>query len=500
MTTKNNTLSPVKIVFLIPNFCWFGRRPWDVIPVTIAVLTRLCREENIAIQVVDANIARMTEESCVQTLEKLHPDIVLVSSLSIEYSQPCDRALELAKKACPDCTTVLGGIYPTVMPEEALENNACDFIFVGPAEGRIGTFLRLLITKDFEEIQKLSGVGYKKHDGKPEINTIDHSQYRDIKPVDPDYSLIDVSEYLHAPKHPHYLYTLFKEPTAMLNTSFGCIYNCIFCATRTIRGKNAFYRTADGVLNEIDWFYRIHHVRHFSIADDLFLANKKRAVTILQTIIDRGYNITLKITLSVWHLDDELLELMKKAGCVLILLFVESGSKRVLKEIIRKPLDLEIMPAIAHKCKELDFLTSANYVIGFPGETWDEIRQTFRVAEELDFDYNTFCIATPFPKTDLYELCKKEQLLPADFNFRSPQMMGLGQGFITTDEFTPQELMIVRAYEWDRINFKTSEKKARVARILDLTLEELEDHRKETRRKFGLHHHGVSKKETITKG
>ncbi|MCP3952643.1 MAG: B12-binding domain-containing radical SAM protein [Desulfobacterales bacterium] len=478
------------IVLFLPNYRWFDKRPWEVMPVTVAVLTRIFKDAGLELRLVDANIGNLTEQEALEALQKAPAKVVLVTSLSIEYYRHFQKSMQLIKTAQPDCTTVFGGIYPTVLPEESLEIAGCDYIFLGPAEGRAPAFIRALLAGDTEAASRMPGIGYRPHKGPAVINPVSHADNRPT-PVDPDYSLIDVRAYLDAETFAHYQYTLFEEPTAMLNTSFGCVHNCLFCAARTIRGRQVHFRPAASVLDEIDWFYNAHGVRHFSIVDDLFLADRKRAVHILQQMIDRDYRMTWKVSVSAWHLDDEILELMKTSGCVLVFLFVESGSPRVLKKIIRKPLNLESLPAISRKCRELDLLTSANYVIGFPGETWDEIRTTFRVAEELDFDYSTFCIATPFPKTDLYKICREQNLLPDDFDFRNPAIMGLGQGFITTDEFTPLELMTLRAYEWDRINFSSPTKISRVARILNLDPEQLTRHRRDTRRKLGLHHQGA---------
>ncbi len=209
----------------------------------------------------------------------------------------------------------------------------------------------------------------------------------------------------------------------------------------------------------------------------------------MNAFIDRNYNLTWKMpNVSAWHLDDGLLELMKRSGCRMITVSVESGSERVLHRIIHKPLNLDIFPGIIRKCRKLSIDIAANFVIGLPGETWEEIRQTFRLAEELNFDLCSFQIATPYPGTDFYKVAKERHLLPEDFDFRNPMYFGTSQGFITTGEFTPFELMVLRSFEWDRINFKTPGKVTKIAQLMNMTVEELNEHRKQTRRKCGVHY------------
>ena len=130
----------------------------------------------------------------------------------------------------------------------------------------------------------------------------------------------------------------------------------------------------------------------------------------------------------------------------------------------------------------------ANFVIGFPGETWDEIRESLRKAEELDLDLIDIHIATVLPKTQLYEIAENMHALPDNFSFFKDDVnFGFGKGNISTDEFTPNELAVLRAYEWDRINFSTLEKRKRACRILDISEEELKEYRKQTRRNLGIY-------------
>jgi len=243
-------------------------------------------------------------------------------------------------------------------------------------------------------------------------------------------------------------------------------------------------------LDEIEFFINKHNVKNITIIDENFLANRERVESILNAFIERKYNLAWQMAnVAVWYLDDELLSLMCKSGCTAISQSVESGSPRVLRDVIRKPLQiLEKTSNIVRKCNELNINIVAHFVIGLPGETWEEIRQTFHFAETLNCDLVVFHIATPYPKTELYDICVKDNLLPPDFSFFSPEFYGTSRGFITTDEFTPTELMVVRSFERDRINFSTPQKAAKIAKMMNLSIEELNKHRKQTRLKCGVHY------------
>ncbi|HBC76084.1 MAG TPA: hypothetical protein DC017_14780 [Candidatus Wallbacteria bacterium] len=254
-------------------------------------------------------------------------------------------------------------------------------------------------------------------------------------------------------------------------------------------GKKIAFRPVEDVIEEIDYLVKNYRIKNLVFMDDCMLADKKRVESLLNKIIDNKYGLTFKIsTVSAWHCTDDVLELLKKAGCTQITVSVESGCPRVLREIIRKPLKLDIIPGIVKKCKDLKIDLGANFVIGFPGEKWDEIRETFAFAEKNNFDLVNFSIATPLPKTDLYELAKSQNLLPDNFSFFDPAYFSMSTAFINTDEFSAKELEILRAFEWDRINFSTPERTAKIGKMMCLSLPELDKFRRETRRKFGKHY------------
>ncbi len=473
-----------KVLLILANSRWYGKRPWVFVPFNALILTDILKRE-FSFDILDANGLDLSEEECQKRILEYRPEIVLVSALSFEYYQQFHKAIALAKEACPDAITIMGGVHPTVLGNDVLKDENVDYIFQGHAEERLVDFLRLILSGDKNSILDFPGIGFRTSSGAIKINPV-QSYIADVKKMAKvDYSLIDLEPYLIRETRDYQINS--KVTSASIMTSYGCPYNCVFCATRTISGRRIAYRPIEDVLEEIDFLVNEHDIQELVFVDDCFLAKKKRVSLFFQELLERNYNLTWKAaTVAAWHLDDELLELMKKSGCTQITISVESGSPRVLHEIIRKPLKLEIIPPITKKCKELGIDFAVNFIIGFPGETWEDIRTTIRFAEEGDFDLVHFHIATPLPETDLFHIARDQGLLPADFNFLDAEYFGFGQGFISTDKFTAQELMILRAYEWDRINFKTKEKTAKVAQMYHVTLEELEEHRKQTRHKVGV--------------
>lgn len=483
-----------KILIFWANNAWHGKRHRVIIPNTVLVLTTILKQCGYAPQFLDANAFNYSIEECEAIVREINPDVVLVTGLAFEYWQHYFEAMEICKRVNPEILTLCGGVFPTTMPEETLECEACDYIYVGPAEDRLPDVLKDVFNNDMEKVRATPGIGYRGEDGKPVINeySVADGHHALRVATEPDYSLVDLSKYLVS--YPQEHTTNYKEPTAVIITSYGCFFNCVFCAARTIRGRNFSYRTAENVLKEVEWFYHEHNIRHFTFLDELFLGDRERVEKILNGILERKLDIKWKLAgAALWQLDEELLKLIRKTGCTTINISVESGSKRVVKDIVHKPIDFDKVREVTDICDALGIYVSANFILGFPGETWEEIRETVRFAESLKIVMAVFHIATPMPKTDLYKICREQNLLPEDFDFRSPNFYTTSRGFITSKEFTPGELNILRSFEWDRVNFSSPERTRKFADMVNLSVEELNEHRRKSRRALGATYIGDEK-------
>lgn len=478
----------MKVVLVVANYAWFGKRPWRGMTTSVPIITAILKNK-FEFSIIDANVNEYSEEDVKDRLKKTKPDVVLITALSTEYFRAYHAIAKMTKGVLSNAVVLMGGVYPTVCPEHVIEDENVDIAMMGHAEERLDILLELISKQDYEKIKCFEGIAYRKGNERI-INPLKHYISDVSQMVKPDYSLIDVDKYLDTGRKNVANQNIeLKGRSASIISSYGCPYNCLFCATRTISGRKIAYRPADDVLEEIDFFVKQKHVDAIVFIDDCLLADKERAKYIFNEIIRRQYNIEIQIaTVAAWHLDREILQLMKRAGVKKFGISIESGNERVLHKIIHKPLKIEIIPPIVKICRELDILMRANFVIGFPGETWEEIRDSLRVAEELDLDMVDIHIATVLPKTELYELAKKTHSLPDGYSFFDDHVnFGFGKGNITTDEFTPMELEVLRAYEWDRINFSTPEKRKRACRIMNITEEELKEHRKQTRLHCGMY-------------
>lgn len=473
-----------KILLMIPNYSWFGKRSWNTLPFAIPILAAILKKFDF--EIIDCNINNYSEEEVSEILRTKEAKLVLISTISYDYFRTYHKLAEIVKQVKPDCILMMGGVYVTTCVEHVMEDVNIDIAMMGHAEERMEPLVDDILNGREEKVEKAEGIAFRKK-GKLIINPL-ITNVADVKRmVKPDYEKTDIMKYIKKDESIAVNYVNeSRKHFANVLTSYGCPYNCIFCASRSISGRKVVVRPADDVLEEIDYLVRKCGIELLNIMDDNILFDRDRAEYIFREIIMRQYNIEVRIdNLAIWHLDKEILELMKEAGVTRMGVSVESGCERVLHKIMRKPLKLEIVKPIRELCRETGILMTANFMIGLPGETWDEIRESLRFAEYCDFDLISIHIATPLPKTDLYTYAIEYGALNKDYCFFDDSHFGSGVGYLETDEFTPKELETIRAYEWDRINFSTADKRRRACEVLELTEKELKDLRKQTRIKCG---------------
>jgi magnesium-protoporphyrin IX monomethyl ester (oxidative) cyclase len=184
-------------------------------------------------------------------------------------------------------------------------------------------------------------------------------------------------------------------------------------------GKQWRARSPENVLAEIDELYHKYGIREIHFDDDNITLDKRRAMQIFQMMIDRKYDLiwTAPSGIALWALDEELIEKMAESGCYKLFMAIESGDEYVLKHVIRKPLKLKNVPILAKKIREMGIEMEAFFVVGMPGETREQLKQTFRFARELDADNTLYFYANPIPGSPLYEESMKHQYISKEFDY-----------------------------------------------------------------------------------
>lgn len=333
--------------------------------------------------------------------------------------------IDVIRNVQSECIILCGGPHPTAEPESMLQEfPEVDALLRGEAE--IG-FPQLCL--ELEKLtgppinrsllqrinsENVAGLVLRNGDGKIKQSALDYVSDLDATGF-PAWDLIDPRTYPPAPQG-----TFTKRlPVAPIIVTRGCPFDCTFCAGHLISGKKIRTRSASNVVDEIEYLVSNYGIREIHIEDDNFTLNRKLVKTLCHLIIERDLDITWACPngLRLDSLDAELIQLMEKAGCYSIAIGIESGSQRIV-DIMKKKLDLTaVQRKIALIRENSSIKITGFFMIGYPGETLEEMKKTITFSLELDLDKVNFGAFMPLPGTDAYlELKNEGKLGSLDFS------------------------------------------------------------------------------------
>jgi radical SAM superfamily enzyme YgiQ (UPF0313 family) len=464
-----------RLVLAVPNFRWCegdDRFFWHMIPYNLCLLAAMV-EDLCEVSIIDAYTENMDKETFFKKIEEIRPDVVGLTVLIDQCAPAGFLAAKLIKDVSKEIKVIVGGVFATVNPDLVIADGNIDFAVIGEGEYVLRDLMGYFSgTGSLPE----KGICFRNGGSIENRGRADLIENLDALPR-PAYHLIDYPKYTQMVNRKS-VDSPTKLPYARVLTSRGCPFHCVFCQVEKISGSKFRPRSAEHVLNEIAWLKEKYDIQSVLFDDDNLFRDRQRAVDLFRGMIKRGLAMPWKtIATAVFYLDEELVDLMRESGCQYIDVAIESGSKRVLKEIIHKPLDLDQAKRMVDYARKKGIYVAANFIVGFPTETWDEIRQTLDFAEVINADYVKLFGAIPLRHTRLWELCEKEGIFK---NNRDITQSSWNVGQIETEHFRKDDLTILRAYEWDRINFTDPEKRRRTAEMLHVNEEELYHIRRDT--------------------
>ncbi|MFC1901638.1 B12-binding domain-containing radical SAM protein [Chloroflexota bacterium] len=330
-------------------------------------------------------------ERFLDTLHDLHPDIVGVTLTALTMKNGY-QLIEVIKRET-NAIVVAGGPQVTLVPKRVLANPLIDFIFMGEGDVSFATFVSKL--EKGEEVQDIPGLGFGARE-EIILNSKVYVEDLDSLPF-PAWHLFDFEDYREEPEKRH----------LPILTSRGCPYKCIYCTEPKIGGSHRV-RSAENVVEEIEYDMRTFNIRLFDIFDDTFIVFPKRTSEICDIIIDRNLNIKWEVSAGVnaQSTNYELFKKMRQAGCNRIGLGVESSSDEVLK-LIQKPATRQQIEDAIRNSKRAGLFTTVFIMSGLPGSTYDIEMENIEFFKKLDVDRPSYGNTMVYPNTELYEWVKQ---------------------------------------------------------------------------------------------
>jgi len=411
-----------------------------------------------------------SDEAIKDVISAFDPHIVGICIPFSAQSNNGKRVARLCQEVDPSITIVMGGPHPSVQYRQLLEDGYCDYAAVGEGEISLRDYMceasEVLSSHDSElaigEEKKLLKEYDFQIDGFAHLQD-DAVMYKPVAVLDdldqlpfPAYDLIDVNAYLNSP----YLYKSrsgIGQKSISMITSRGCPYECVFCSISQHMGRKYRYHSPEYTLDHIEHIIDTMGIKNFHFEDDNFTLHRRHFRRILNGILERNIKIAWDTPNGIRadSLSLDTMKLMKKSGAKVLQIAIESGNETVLNEVIKKDSKIEPYYDVAKWCYELDITLGAFYVIGFPGETKQDMEDTTNLALELFTRYNVFPIllfATPLYGTELYLTARDLGLIPDDIDddeFATATQF-YGEPLIHTEDFSKEELKeIARKFEQD---------------------------------------------------
>lgn len=351
------------------------------------------RQAGVEVKIIDALALRLQIDDVVREVISEHADLVGLTAVTLTV----DRAHNLAKRikeAKPNMKTILGGPHITALPLVTMQRYPhFDYGVIG--EGDETTVNLVNALRDGSHVNEVKGIIYRK--GEDIIHTESAGFVSDLDSLPlPAWDLLpDLATYYHPPA-----YTLGRLPSSSLITTRGCGFKCAFCFQEGF-GRRVRAHSAERVLEMIEVLYHRYGIRDFRIVDDNFTLFRKRLISIAEGIKKRGLDISFCCCARIDTIDEEKIRILKSAGCWQISFGIESGVQSIL-DLVKKNITTERIEETLALVHKHGICTLGYFMIGFPTETEETIKQTIEFALKLHLDAFKMQFLTPLPGSPLY--------------------------------------------------------------------------------------------------
>ena len=351
-----------------------------------------------------------------------HSDIVAFSCTSPVFRHAV-RLANSIKTENPRVRTVFGGVHPSAVPNDCLEEEAVDQVVVGEGE------------KGFLEI--LNG----------ETSTIVRGKgFGELSEIFPDRELIRNSRAVDLCEQ------LIGNRITSFQSTRVCPFSCAFCAERLTTGvfnkKTNPVRVRDPkhVIDEIRWAAHKYSLDYFKFVDATWNTSTEKVLAFCEEKIRQNFDLAWEANVHGAFASKEMLRAMKAAGCTQINVGCESGSQRILNDM-RKGLVVEKIKQVFQWGREIGMERRGFFLIGMPNETVEDIVLTEKLVDEIRPDIFGVTILCPYPGTDFYD---RKTMKNYDWTFADEY----SNPYWETKQFTNAELKQQQEYLTDKYSSK----------------------------------------------
>jgi len=391
-----------RVLFVTPPYkCWGQQMIGNWPPLHLVYLAGAAVHAGHEAKIYDAMYKDTSYDEIRHQIEEYKPDVVMsldylpvTGAISTCTVPAAVEALRVAKQVDPAIHTLIGGPHPTFMYEEMLaeEGTPVDVILRGEMEATLQELLDALA--EGAPLDDVQGVAFVR-DGET-VATTQRPHIQDLDTLTPAWDLLDWDDY-------HYNIDPWGRMASIL-TSRGCMMGCSFCSQRVFwRGE---WRARDPykVVDEIRQLVDEYNVEFITMIDAYPTHSRERWEKILDLLIEADLGVKLLIETRVEDIirDEDILHKYADAGIMHIYLGLETSTDELLNSL-NKGTTIDMNEHAVKILKQHDIMIEASFMIGFPEETWDSVKETAAMAARLNPDIAVFPVLTPMPYTSLWD-------------------------------------------------------------------------------------------------
>ena len=368
----------------------FGKLP-AYLPLGLGSIAGILKREKFDVSIIDCYLDEQSPEEVLSAIKAKDPLFVGIS-VNISSTKRTSSLSKLLTKN--DFYVVLGGPQVTVFPEKTMKESGADVGVIGEGEEVIVDIAKCL-AQGGGGLSEVNGIIYKFGEGYKVTEERESIQDLDDLPFIP-WDLFPHKRYAQDTSE------LRRKPFGWMSTSRGCPWDCSFCSNIHVWGRKYRSMSPKRIVDEISYLSTEFGIKALDFREDNFTVKRDRVFQICRLIKEKKLDVEWMCESRVDIVDDELLSVMRDAGCRAIYFGIESGSQRVL-DFLNKGFKLEQAVETVRLCKKNDIRIIASVMIGVPTETKEEHLETIRFIKRLSPDVVYFNAFIGIPGSKMYD-------------------------------------------------------------------------------------------------
>ncbi len=408
-------------------------------PLGLAYIASILEKENLKVAIFDALPNPNNPKKIIEIIKEKNIKLIGITTTTTQLHETNNLAKEI-KENNSETIIIVGGPHATAKTKEMMQTSNIDIIVMGEGEQTSKELFTKLIKN--QPITDVKGICYKKNNEiiiNPPRELIENL---DTIPF-PSRDLLDNGWY-------HKRGSLIRgtwKKTATIITSRGCPGRCTYCSAHDTFGRKIRQRTVKNVIKEIKELVEKYDVEALSFCDDTLTTNNEWVREFCEELRKLKREMNKKIVWScqsrVNTVTQELLNEMKRSGCLQIEFGCESGSQKIL-DVLKKNITVNQIRRAFEMSKRAGLRTMANFVIGNPEETKEDIMMTAELSKKLGADWVEFFITTPYPGSELYDVAEKNGWIKRGYNNNVWRHDHSSENPVMEINFTGEEILELR--------------------------------------------------------